>query len=275
MNFKLKTLVAALALVAVSTSANAAIDAASGNSEFAFSAWDASTGIGYTYDLNWATNFQDLVGLDQAQTAVGDTAMRTLATTLPGGVLFDSVLTGLPFGAATSSVQWNLTSIDINGRTRMITTQGDSYDATKAIRNLDVTGAATAFNLYSSASNGYIVTPGEDTYAVTNDTNGAAYAGTPGDSYLSLFDTTSTLGGTSFLTLLAQSSRSASLSGKDAFQQNLMSGVNNVVARTYLANNEWHLQVAAVPEPETNAMMLAGLGLMGFIARRRRNNLSK
>jgi hypothetical protein len=33
----------------------------------------------------------------------------------------------------------------------------------------------------------------------------------------------------------------------------------------------WHgFNVAAVPEPETYAMMLAGLGLMGFIARRRK-----
>jgi hypothetical protein len=29
-------------------------------------------------------------------------------------------------------------------------------------------------------------------------------------------------------------------------------------------------QVAAVPEPETYAMMLAGLGLIGFAARRRK-----
>ncbi|MBI1989245.1 MAG: PEP-CTERM sorting domain-containing protein, partial [Betaproteobacteria bacterium] len=28
--------------------------------------------------------------------------------------------------------------------------------------------------------------------------------------------------------------------------------------------------LAAIPEPETYAMMLAGLGLMGFVARRRR-----
>ncbi len=32
------------------------------------------------------------------------------------------------------------------------------------------------------------------------------------------------------------------------------------------------LQITAVPEPETYAMMLAGLGLMGFVARRRKAN---
>ena len=33
-------------------------------------------------------------------------------------------------------------------------------------------------------------------------------------------------------------------------------------------------QVASVPEPETYAMLLAGLGLMGFVARRRQRNLA-
>lgn len=32
--------------------------------------------------------------------------------------------------------------------------------------------------------------------------------------------------------------------------------------------------VAAIPEPETYAMMLAGLGLMGFMARRRKQKLA-
>ncbi len=35
-----------------------------------------------------------------------------------------------------------------------------------------------------------------------------------------------------------------------------------------------HAVLAAVPEPETYAMMLAGLGLMGFVSRRRKNNQS-
>jgi hypothetical protein len=33
--------------------------------------------------------------------------------------------------------------------------------------------------------------------------------------------------------------------------------------------------VAAVPELETNAMLLTGLGLLGFVARRRKNQQSK
>jgi hypothetical protein len=32
--------------------------------------------------------------------------------------------------------------------------------------------------------------------------------------------------------------------------------------------------VSAVPEPEIYAMMLAGLGLMGFVARRRKQQLA-
>jgi hypothetical protein len=32
--------------------------------------------------------------------------------------------------------------------------------------------------------------------------------------------------------------------------------------------------IPAIPEPETYAMMLAGLGLLGFVARRRRQGLN-
>ncbi|HWA37950.1 MAG TPA: PEP-CTERM sorting domain-containing protein [Burkholderiales bacterium] len=38
--------------------------------------------------------------------------------------------------------------------------------------------------------------------------------------------------------------------------------------------NAWYTPTSPIPEPETYAMLLAGLGLMGFVARRRRNTLS-
>ena len=39
-------------------------------------------------------------------------------------------------------------------------------------------------------------------------------------------------------------------------------------------HGQYAVAISAVPEPETYAMMLAGLGLMGFVARRRRNAVS-
>jgi hypothetical protein len=36
----------------------------------------------------------------------------------------------------------------------------------------------------------------------------------------------------------------------------------------------WYTPTSPIPEPETYAMLLAGLGLMGFVARRRRNTLA-
>lgn len=70
-----------------------------------------------------------------------------------------------------------------------------------------------------------------------------------------------------------------SATGHDAFLQ-----MNDLAAGTYIAEvnrgnaplaagENYTLQIQApVPEPETYAMMLAGLGLMGTIARRRKSN---
>ncbi len=46
--------------------------------------------------------------------------------------------------------------------------------------------------------------------------------------------------------------------------------VQGLSTAQYGTNSAWY--VSPVPEPETYAMMLAGLGLMGFMARRRKTN---
>lgn len=62
-----------------------------------------------------------------------------------------------------------------------------------------------------------------------------------------------------------------------AFNVN-QNGLYSFVLNAYDANNgllastSMNVQVGAVPEPETYALMLAGLGLVGFIARRRSKN---
>ncbi|MFA7349556.1 MAG: PEP-CTERM sorting domain-containing protein [Methylotenera sp.] len=283
MNFKLKALVAAVVLSAAATSANAAIDLNAGNSEFAFSAWDSVAGVGYTYDLNWSKFLNDMVGIDQAATATGNATLLAnakVASSMIGanGVIFDDVLTGFNL-ANSSNVQWNLAAVDTSsGRTRMLTTQGDTFDAAFTSTSNQAKSAATAFSLYTSGSNGKVTVPGTDTFANTIQADGSAYAGVAGNNWNgNVADTTNVMGGTSFMSFLAQSTQASS--SQAGLQQQLFSFDNKaIVAKTYLQDGAWRLQVAAVqavPEPETNAMFLAGLGLMGFIARRRRNSLTK
>lgn len=282
MNFKLKTLVAALALSAVATSANAAISGGStGNSELVFSAWDSTAGVGYTYDLNWNKFLNDMVGIDQATTAAGNAALAANAVVQSSmiganGVIFDDVLTGFNL-AGSSNVQWNLGAWDNNGRTRLLMTQGDA-GLPFASTNNQVKAAVTGINNYASQANSLVTVPGEDTFNTSVVADGSAYAGNLGNGWLNnTVDTTNVLGGTSFMYFLAPTTQASSAA--QALQQQLFSFDGKaIVAKTYLQNDQWRLQVAAVqavPEPETNAMMLAGLGLMGFIARRRRNNLAK
>lgn len=50
-------------------------------------------------------------------------------------------------------------------------------------------------------------------------------------------------------------------------------GLNNVAFEQY-EQSRWNASVAAVPEPETYAMLLAGMGLIGAVYRRRKVELT-
>ena len=278
MKFKLNALVAAVALSATAMSANADISTNNGNSEFVFIAWDADAGVGYTYDLNWDKFLNDLVGVDLA-TSANATLLNNakVSSSLIGsnGVIFDDVLTGLAFaGGSVANAQWNLSAIDSVGRTRLLITQ-DANGLAHAPSNNQVKAAVTTLNSYYPNSNGFIGTAATDTYALTIADNGISYPGNSSASYNgNLSDTTNVFGATSNLYFLAQATQSSSAAASLNQQLTSVDGVA-VTARTYLLNNEWRLQIAAVPqiapvpEPETYAMLLAGLGFIGAIARRR------
>lgn len=284
MKIKLNTLVAAVVLAASSMSANAIIDGntAVGNSEIFFSAWDANAGIGYTYDLNWNLLLNDLVGVDQTANAAGNATLlanANIRSSLIGtnGIIFDDVLTGFDTAnfANFNDVQWNVAAFDTFGRNRLLITQGDTPSTPFANTTTSVRGTATTLSGYAPASSSFIITPAEDTFSVTNDTNGNAYPGFVGSGYGFIGDTTSVLGQSTNLFLLAQHTLVANSFGQAPLiqQVNAFDG-REIVVKTYLQDGAWRLQiaavtVAAVPEPETYAMLLAGLGFVGAIARRR------
>jgi len=278
MNFKLKALVAALVLSASATSANAAISSNNGNSELFFNAWDSATGVGYTYDLNWTKFLNDMVGIDQTANAAGNTLLAANAVVQSsmigaGGVIFDDVLAGFNLGSS-STAQWSLGAYDNVGRTRLLVTQGDS-NLPFTSNNNQVKEAVTLWGAFTPAANGFAAAAVDDTYSQTVIANGVAYAGNNGNGLNNkVADITNVLGGSSFMYLLAQTTQTSSAAA--SFNQQLMSFDGKaIVAKTYFQDGAWRLNVSAVPEPETNAMFLAGLGLMGFIARRRRNSLTK
>lgn len=70
------------------------------------------------------------------------------------------------------------------------------------------------------------------------------------------------VGGSDFLTLVSESTVYVSF-------------VMETTGDNLLASQgSFHVNVNAIPEPETYAMLLAGLGLMGFVARRRKLKLA-
>lgn len=130
----------------------------------------------------------------------------------------------------------------------------------------------------AASASGTSVTLAAGTYS-GHWTGGGWSAWSSGDNWLNAFLVTTTGGTTGFGTgsFPWYSSPAAALNAVNGMSFSFVvpttQNVKFTVADNVFGDNRGSLSIsiAPIPEPETYALMLAGLGLLGFIARRRRN----
>lgn len=258
---KLK-LAAAAALVALSGAANAAIDNGStGNGELFFSIWDANSS--YTRDLNITLN-----SFESAVAAAGAYLNQVSA---------DSLFTSFLSTADLSTVKWAVSAVDSMGERRLLETFS-VMPTTAQMKTNDVlrTAAGAVQGFVSNMNNNGMLNAESNTYAVgTSGYAGQGQYGSTSNNGIG-FDRSGTAANNSYETGL-------NLLRINALATGIQKGIytqytdNGSALRAFLDLNQGsatfgQLTIAApVPEPESYAMLLAGLGVMGAIARRRRN----
>lgn len=255
MNFKMKALVAAVALTAsMSASANMTTNN-SGDSSLVLTLIDNVANISATFDLGYSNstfdrntnNLWDITSGDYQDAWSSFWATATLADT-----------------------QWAVASADNTGTgvgaRSLFTTKVDS-----TVNNVQTTAFGTAlnnFDTYLAAANN-----SGNHFTVTNGANvatsGNAWAentfayGTNGSYATRIGDTTGAID--TQLMVWTVNSASSGLTNTTQGQYKT-AGFNNYFSLSSDGNLSY---VTAVPEADSWAMLLAGLGLMGFIARRR------
>lgn len=256
MKFSLKAIAAAVVMAAASAGASAAIDnGAGGNGGLFLSAWDGASS--YNYNLN--------TSIDGFETALNSAGKLNLSW----GSDFTSSYSSWLSSANKSTLEWSILATDTAGQRRILATVGQENALPAANRVAgDLRTAAGAIQTYIGTVNPILV----GNSAVTTSNSAASYAGKVGALVYNKFnfDTSGNLLANSYANGLAFEKTTANATG-------LINGVNTayvdetVAVRSWIASdNTLHIgAVAAVPEPTEYAMMLAGLGLVGFMARRR------
>ena len=272
MKMKMKmTLVAGALALAVAGQANATIvDMNTGSSNLVLSIWDTVNNVSYTRDLG--------VNLSTFAATVSGTTAATLAAGTPGNMTFtaDALLTD--WMAGNSNLVWNViagdrigTSTAVNGYRYLTTGVGAPAEA-----NSQLNGGGGVIQSYFAAAS---TATGAGTSAVSNPVSGSAtpYAGTTfnvinaggGTSAWGAggFSTSSAIGSSMNFWYLTPNGGPVASAAEAMFQN-----AAGASTWTLASNGTLTYTVAAVPEPGEWLLMLSGLGLIGFIATRRRNN---
>lgn len=272
MSFKIKSLVAAVALAAAGQ-AFAAIDLANtnvigtpvttGGTEVFFYAWDATVGASFTFDTGF--KFEDFrIGSAAANTSQSFSfASLSLASSA-----YNSYTSAI--GGDFSNTTWGVVALRAGsaggapGSVTLATTVRDNQSlvdagltsgAVKLINGAGFNSTLLAANAAGHAAGTSLT----GDFAVDGSN---AYVGTIiQDNMIKLpIEATNFVGSNEYKFFLAEATTS-----------NGPAPTVSEYAGTWSFNgNSLNYAVAAVPEPETYAMLLAGLGLIGAVARRRR-----
>jgi hypothetical protein len=257
MKLKLKLMAAAIALVAAS-GANAALDAGTGgNGELFFSIWDASQS--YSFDLN------KTIDVFQADVAAAGNINQTYSMTN-----FGSFLSGV---ADTSALNFALTATDTSGARRLLVTFTEPKPLTTKLNDSIRTAAGNTTSIAGSISTAM----GANDFAIVSSAS-TAYAGKA--SFGS--GNAGNIAGNLNFSMIGKLANNDSYADGLGFMRidALATGTANSVYTPYMDNGSavrvWvdgnDLHIAAIPEPSEYALMLAGLGMLGFMARRRLSN---
>lgn len=262
MNFKMKAVVAALALTASMSASAAMTNAMSGDSSLVLTLLDNTNNISATFDLGFSHTTFDRNSSFSWNISAGNygDAWSSFWTTANAATTQWAVVSAdaspVATAAATNSVFTTVSTLAnvLPSYTQLSTGTGtfDGYiNANNLIGNHQAVAngasSATAGNAWAETSSAYGNTGYYGNQSGFGDTTGAI------NSNLNVY--TYTANGTSGLTKVVRSQYATTTGFNPYFN---MSSTGTL---TYTA--------AAVPEADTWAMLLAGLGLMGFIARRR------
>lgn len=266
MNFKLKTLLAALALTAATVPAQAAFNNNfTGNGSLFLTVVDNTNNISALFDLGFENQTFNS-GLVAGALTNGGSYTWSLTT----GDYANAWNTFWATAANSSSLQWGVMSADNTGGSagsrNVITTYSSGV---KFVSTTQMQSSLTNFDEYLNANatlgNHATVANGASTAI-----SGAAFAenakayGTTGRINATGYDTTAILGATMTMRQVFTGATAAA-----AVTESTLSNANGNYGMK-LTQAGLLTFTAPVPEADTNAMLMVGLGMIGFMARRRK-----
>jgi hypothetical protein len=257
---KLKMIVAALAFAATGSANALIVDGSGGNGELFMTLWDEAGQQSYTLDLNITMDdFLASAAANQAFSYAADANMTSFLGSV-GNV---------------SELKYAIGAMDTVGATstdfhRYITT-ASTIDLGNTVTNTLLKNLGSSGAFFLGDTNGMI---GAADSLIVTDSSLVAYAGSAqwGNNWGTDFNGISTglIGEDLGMYFLSQTSGAFAVRNSPSVYAELDAG-NGFQYYANLSENGNLTLAAPVPEADTYALMLAGLGLVGYMVRRRRD----